>query len=154
LSAGGAAGARDAAPRLARASRPRAVPAAAHGTACGASFGAHGGAGAWGACGGALSVVLRVEEPDVINSVILFWRRVADRLAGGWLPGAGGAAAVGAAAGAPGAAPPGEQAGDPLERYAAWLWAAGPELLAAIVARAHAFFRLTGGRLRAAGGPA
>lgn len=109
---------------------------------------AAGAAAAWRGCRGALGVVLRFEEPEVIRAVIEFFRRASGALDGSRLADGGPTAAAGA--GTMGAqqvlrADAAQQPADHARRYVEWLWRAGPGLLAAVVARVREFAELTGG---------
>jgi len=93
---------------------------------------------AWTACGGAFALVLRFEEPDVIEAVIEFWRRICGRLDGTreqqqQQPEDGQQSSA-----------PSTPAAVQQRLHAAWLWRAGPCLLTAVVAQAHAFYMQTG----------
>lgn len=89
-------------------------------------------ANAWRAAGGALRVVLRFEEPEVVAAVVEFFR-------------ATGAALLGSPpADVPAGAPAADADGDAAARFVAWLWRCSPELLAEAVGRAHDFWALTG----------
>jgi hypothetical protein len=83
-------------------------------------------AAAWHACAAGLATVLRFDEPDVIESVIGFWRGVCGLLDGSRWEALSSRPAV-------------RQQG-----FVGWLWQAGPELLEAVVGQLHVFYQLTG----------
>lgn len=98
-------------------------------------------AAAWHACAGAMAVILRFEERGTVAGVISFWRATSDALLGAWLDAAQPSAGV--AMQAPHATRHAALHAR-MQRYTEWLWRAGPQLLAAAVSAAYAFYTHTG----------